>query len=60
MVLDTDELKKDIYQFIVFKFREDVIRDYKDYCRIDKLIDEHPNNLLETYENLLKGDSYDK
>lgn len=60
LVLDTDELKKDIYQFIIFKFREDVIRDYKDYCRIDKLIEDHPNNLLEAYENLLKGDSYDK
>lgn len=60
MVLDTDELKKDIYQFIISKFREDVVRNYSDYCRIDSLIDEHPNNLLETYESLLKGDSYDE
>lgn len=60
LVLDTNELKNDIYQFIISKFREDVVRNYSDYCRIDKLIDEHPNNLLETYESLLEGDSYDK
>ncbi|WP_237036288.1 glycine--tRNA ligase subunit beta [Mediannikoviicoccus vaginalis] len=60
MVLDSDELKRDIYQFIILKFREDVVKNYSDYCRIDSLIDEHPNNLLEAYESLLKGDSYDK
>lgn len=56
MVLDSDELKRDIYQFIISKFREDVVKNYSDYCRIDSLIDEHPNNLLEAYESLIKGD----
>ncbi len=57
MVLDTPELKREIYNFIISKFREDVVKNYNDYCKLDRLLDTNPNNLFETYEKLSEGDT---
>ncbi|WP_300408061.1 glycine--tRNA ligase subunit beta [Lagierella sp.] len=57
MVLDTPELKTEIYNFIISKFREDVVKNYNDYCKLDMLLGKNPNNILETYEKLSEGDT---